>query len=98
MRPGQQSPQRIVVDERIVKPDYASSGVPSCAAKPLLPWMVEVKSPAAIQKMRSAGALARHVLDTAGRAVQPGSVTTDEIDRIVHEEIIKVRIRRIRIR
>lgn len=89
VRPGQQSPQRVVLEEGIAKPDYWKTGIPSRTTKPMLPWIVEVKSPEAIEKMRAAGKLARHVLDMAGRAVVPG-VTTDEIDRLVHEEIVKV--------
>lgn len=88
VRPGQQSPQRVVLAEGIAKPDYWKTGIPSRTTKPMLPWIVEVKSPEAIEKMRAAGKLARHVLDMAGRAVLPG-VTTDEIDRLVHEEIVK---------
>lgn len=38
--------------------------------------------------MRASGRVAREVLDTAGRAVRPG-ITTDEIDRLVHEESLK---------
>lgn len=89
VRPGTQSVQKIVTVADIVKPDYAESGTPGPGAfKPMLPWMIEVKTEAEIEKMRKAGALARHILDTAGRAVEVG-VSTDEIDQIVHDEIIK---------
>ena len=84
-------PQRIVVDESIIKPDYWQTGVPSKTKKGLLPWVIEVKTPEEIVKMKEAGVLARHILDLAGRAVRPG-ITTDEIDTIVHDEIIKVRL------
>jgi len=91
VRPGQQSPQRVVVQDDIVKPDYWQTGVPvSGAKKSLLPWMIEVKTAYEIEKMRAAGRLARHILDLAGRLVAPG-VTTDEIDAAVHAEIVKVR-------
>ena len=90
VRPGKQSPQRIVMEESIVKPDYWQSGVPLKTKKGLLPWMIEVKTSEEIIKMKQAGILARHILDMAGRAVRPG-ITTDEIDAIVHDEIIKVR-------
>jgi methionyl aminopeptidase len=56
-----------------------------------LPWIIEVKTPEEIEKMRAAGRVAREVLDCAGRAVRPG-ITTDEIDNIVHAETIKVMI------
>jgi Metallopeptidase family M24 len=93
LRPGKQSPQRIVLDETIVKPDYWQTGTPSKdkSKNVLLPWMIEVKSSDEIDKMRRAGRLARQVLDLAGRAVRPG-ITTDEIDSIVYDEIIKVNI------
>ena len=88
--PGKISPQRIVVDENIVLPDYAGDGVPKKKSSQLLPWIIEVKKPEEIEKMRAAGKLARDILDMAGRAVAVG-VTTDEIDTLVHEETIKVR-------
>ncbi|CAB9500752.1 Methionine aminopeptidase 1 [Seminavis robusta] len=83
VRPGAQTPQKIVVDESIVKPDYALDGRPK-NARPMLPWVIEVKTEAEIEKMRAAGRLARKALDLAGRAVKPG-VTTQEIDEIVHQ-------------
>lgn len=91
IRPGTQTPQRIVVEEGICKPDYADDGVPKKKESQMLPWIVEVKTQEEIVKMRAAGRVAREVLDIAGRlAVQVG-VTTDEIDALVHEESIKVR-------
>jgi hypothetical protein len=54
-----------------------------------LPWIIEVKTPDEIEKMKAAGRVAREVLDIAGRAVRVG-ITTDEIDTIVHEETLKV--------
>jgi methionyl aminopeptidase len=88
--PGKQSPQRTVVDDKILLPDYAKDGTPKKGKNgPLLPWIIEVKTPEEIKKMRAAGKLAREVLDLGGRAVAAG-VTTDEIDRIVHEATVKV--------
>jgi Xaa-Pro aminopeptidase len=90
IRPGKQSPQRIVVDTSILFPDYAKDGIPKKGKNsPLLPWIIEVKTPAEIEKMRAAGKLAREILDLGGRAVAAG-VTTDEIDTIVHEASVKV--------
>eukprot|EP00566_Odontella_aurita_P037828 CAMPEP_0113530362 /NCGR_PEP_ID=MMETSP0015_2-20120614/2897_1 /TAXON_ID=2838 /ORGANISM="Odontella" /LENGTH=294 /DNA_ID=CAMNT_0000429075 /DNA_START=1408 /DNA_END=2292 /DNA_ORIENTATION=- /assembly_acc=CAM_ASM_000160 len=54
----------------------------------MLPWVIEVKTPEEIVKMRAAGRVAREVLDIAGRAVKVG-ITTDEIDALVHEESLK---------
>jgi hypothetical protein len=90
LRPGNKSPQRVVLDENIVKPDYWQTGTPKKGTTPrLLPWMIEVKTAEEIVKMRAAGKLARQVLDLAGRAVRPG-ITTDEIDTIVYNEIVQV--------
>jgi len=87
IRPGTQSPQKVVIDESIMKPDYAIDGQPKKSGN-MLPWIIEVKTPEEIIKMKAAGRVAREVLDIAGRAVRPG-ITTDEIDNIVHEEALK---------
>ena len=85
--PGVQSPQRVVTDPGIMKPDYADDGMPKNRPQ-MLPWVIEQKTPEEIEKMRAAGRVAREVLDIAGRMVKPG-VTTDEIDAVVHEETLK---------
>ena len=89
IRPFPQSPQRQVTDDSIIKPDYAATGIPRHGASNLLPWIIPVKSPLEISRMRESGRMAREILDLAGRAVAPG-VTTDEIDALVHSEIVKV--------
>ena len=86
IRPGLQSPKRIVPSEKIKFPDYALDGLPKNRPA-LFPWVIEVKKPDEIEKMRKSGRCAREVLDLAGREVRPG-ITTDEIDRIVHEATI----------
>jgi methionyl aminopeptidase len=50
---------------------------------------ITIKSPEDQEKMRVAGRLAADVLDLIGAHVQPG-VTTDELDRICHDHIVKV--------
>jgi methionyl aminopeptidase len=90
VRPGTQTPQHQVLDEKIARPDYADTGTPSTTSKPLLPWIVEVKSEEKIEKMRASGKLARYILDLGGRQVKPG-VTTDEIDKVVFDAIVAVR-------
>ena len=85
--PGVQSPQRVVTEPNIMKPDYADDGMPKNRPQ-MLPWVIEQKTPEEILKMRAAGRVAREVLDIAGRMVKPG-VTTDEIDAVVHEETLK---------
>lgn len=47
----------------------------------------DVQSPEIIEAMRESGAIACEAMHEAGRAVRPG-VTTDELDRIVHECIL----------
>ena len=75
IRPGLQSPKRAVPDAgRIAFPDYAADGLPKHRPA-LFPWMIEVKTPAEIEKMRAAGRCAREVLDIGGRAVRPGVTT-----------------------
>ena len=74
IRPGLQSPKRIVPSENIVFPDYALDGVPKNRPA-LFPWVIEVKKADEIEKMRLAGRCAREVLDVAGRAVKPGITT-----------------------
>ncbi|XP_056174083.1 methionine aminopeptidase 1A isoform X2 [Syzygium oleosum] len=50
-------------------------------------WAIDIKSPEQIERMRETCRIAREVLDAAARVVRPG-VTTDEIDRVVHEATI----------
>jgi len=88
IKPGKQEPQTTVTDKTIMKPDYALDGVPKGPARAPLPWVIEVKTPEEIAKMRVAGRVAREVLDIAGRAVRPG-ITTEEINSIVHKESLK---------
>ena len=89
IRPGAQTEQKVVTASSIVPPDYAMDGSPK-NARPMLPWVIEVKTADEIAKMRESGKLARKVLDVAGRAVKPG-VTTAEIDELVHKTAVEVR-------
>ena len=89
IRPGAQTEQKVVTEGDIVPPDYALDGSPK-NARPMLPWVIEVKTADEIANMRESGRLARKVLDLAGRAVQPG-VTTNDIDELVHQATIEVR-------
>jgi methionyl aminopeptidase len=50
---------------------------------------ITYKSPAEQEKMRVAGRLAAEVLDMITAHVQPG-VSTDDLDRLCHEHIVKV--------
>lgn len=75
------------VPEDILRPDYWKDGLPK-ARSPRFPWEITALTDEEVQKMRVAGRMAREILDMAGRMVQPG-VLTEEIDEVVHEEIIK---------
>ena len=80
VRPGVVSPM-LVVPAHIAKPPYADTGV-------VPPYREErVKTPEVIERMRVAGRAAADILRRAGEMVAPG-VTTDEIDRFVHQACI----------
>lgn len=70
------------VPANIVKPPYAETGEPGPSVSSL------VRTPAELDAMRRAGALAAEVLIHAGKFVEPG-ITTDKIDEIVHNETIR---------
>jgi len=78
------------VPAHIQRPDYADhpSGYPKSEVESKKSQSIEVLDEEQIAMMRKVCRFAREVLDAAARAVKPG-VTTDEIDRIVHEETIK---------
>ncbi|CAN1296539.1 Methionine aminopeptidase 1A [Linum perenne] len=86
LRPFPISPNRIV-PAHIDQPDWALDGTPKIEPNSDLQHAVEIKTPDQIQKMRETCKIAREVLDAAARIIAPG-VTTDEIDRVVHEATI----------
>ena len=92
VRPGARAERRSidVNDDKgiMVIPDYAQDGRPK-NTRPMLPWIIEVKTQNEIDKMRESGKLARTILDMAGRAVKPG-ITTEEIDDLVHRATVEV--------
>lgn len=100
LRPGKITPRRAVPKE-IARPDYAerNDGVSESEEKERGSHRVvahnlknlhedynnaELRRSSDILKIKRVNALSREVLDIACAAVRPG-VTTDEIDRIVHE-------------
>jgi methionyl aminopeptidase len=74
-------PYALELRSGVPRSPYIDGGDPGDRDEPL------VKSPEVIERMRRAGRAAAEVLALAGEAVRPG-VTTDEIDRIVHEACI----------
>jgi methionyl aminopeptidase len=90
LRPAALSPRRIV-PVHIPRPDYADDkeGIPHSEDDARGNHKIPVYSADIIQKVREAGKLAAEVLATAGKVAKPG-VTTDEIDRVVHEKCIEL--------
>uniref|UniRef100_A0A0D9XLC7 Methionine aminopeptidase n=1 Tax=Leersia perrieri TaxID=77586 RepID=A0A0D9XLC7_9ORYZ len=86
LRPYPISKMRVVPD-KIEKPDWALDGIPKIEPDSDLQKSVEIKTPEQIERMRETCRIAREVLDAAARVIKPG-ITTDEIDRVVHEETI----------
>src|ERR687885_1274351 len=78
--PGQLSPWR-AVPAHIARPEYVGKKRPK-------EWRgSHVQTPETIEKMRVAGRLAAQATQLAGEHCKPG-VTTDEIDRVVHEFLV----------
>ncbi|KAI8052021.1 MetAP 1 [Syncephalis plumigaleata] len=75
------------VPEHIPRPDYAEDGLPKSEMSIKGSAKIEVLSPEEIEGMRVVCRLAREILDEGARAVKVG-VTTNEIDRIIHEATI----------
>ena len=77
LTPGKLTPWR-AVPPQIVRPEYVGKKRPK-------EWRgSHVQTPETIEKMRIAGRIAAQATQLAGEHCKPG-VTTDEIDRVVHE-------------
>ncbi|KAI0221130.1 Methionine aminopeptidase 1, partial [Massospora cicadina] len=76
------------IPESIPRPDYAEDGFPTSEDRVKGSSKIEVLDEVQIAGMRKVCRLAREVLDIAANAIRVG-VTTDEIDRIVHEACIE---------
>jgi len=83
LRPAHVGPTRSV-PANVVKPDYALTGIPVSEEESRQQRIVPVRTEEEIARLRAVCRLGREVIDAAHRAVKPG-VTTDEIDRVVHE-------------
>lgn len=88
LRPGKITPKRFV-PPTIARPDYAddpdgrSPSEENDRTSKVLKW-----SGAGLDKIKRVCALSREVIDIGMQAIRPG-VTTDEIDRIVHEATLE---------
>jgi methionyl aminopeptidase len=80
LTPGRISPMRPVPAE-IVRPEYVGKPAPTLSKDP---W---VQTPEVIEAMRVASKIAARALAARGGVVAPG-VTTDEVDRVVHEYLV----------
>ncbi|MGH3872123.1 MAG: type I methionyl aminopeptidase [Pseudonocardiaceae bacterium] len=80
LRPGRQTPLR-PVPAQIPRPEYVGKAAPTPSTDP---W---TQPPELIEAMRVAGKIAAQALAAGGRAVAPG-VTTDDVDRVVHEFLL----------
>lgn len=87
MRPGKVS-ARSKVPDHIKKPDYATSGIPTSEINSKSQKIIDVKTPEDIQNLRKCAVIARKALDLGHSMVKPG-VTTDAIDKAVHNFIIE---------
>ncbi|TGZ67433.1 hypothetical protein CRM22_004810 [Opisthorchis felineus] len=87
LRPAAKTPTRTLPD-MIERPDYAESGVPHSERQAKGSHMIQILNDDEAECMRVTCKLAREVLEEGVNAVQVG-VTTDEIDRIVHEACIE---------
>jgi methionyl aminopeptidase len=80
LTPGTVSPT-LPVPAHIARPEYVGKKSPERNTDP---W---VQTPEVIERMRVAGKIAAQALEVGGKAVGPG-VTTDEVDRVVHEFLV----------
>ncbi|CAB4012428.1 methionine aminopeptidase 1 [Paramuricea clavata] len=87
LRPARQSSQR-EVPAHIEYPDYAETGSPISELELRGNTMIKILNDEEIKGMSLACKLGREVLDEAAKVVKVG-VTTDEIDRVVHEACLK---------
>lgn len=87
LRPNLISPTR-QVPAHIPRPDYSESGIPTIEIESKQQRNVAIRTEKELVGIRAACRLGREVLDEAHKAIRPG-ITTDEIDRIVHEKTVE---------
>ncbi|MDQ2709489.1 MAG: type I methionyl aminopeptidase [Actinomycetota bacterium] len=80
LKPGRVGPVRPVPPE-IQRPEYVGKRGPTPSSD------TDVQPPEIIEAMRTAGRTAARALAAGGEAVRPG-VTTDEVDRVVHDHLV----------
>ena len=85
--PYRVSPDRPLPDS-IPKPDYYTTGEAERERRSEARNTPPVHTEKQIKKMRKVNLLGREILDAAHRIIKPG-VTTDEIDRVVHDYTVE---------
>jgi methionyl aminopeptidase len=89
LRPVYPLSKKRFVPEEIVRPDYAGDGMPRSEQRKGNSSTIEVLDAVGIEKMRTVCRLSREILEEGRKAVRVG-ITTDEIDRVVHEASIGI--------
>mmetsp|Transcript_17957 Transcript_17957/g.50260 ORF Transcript_17957/g.50260 Transcript_17957/m.50260 type:complete len:372 (-) Transcript_17957:191-1306(-) len=87
LRPYRIGPKR-EVPEHIPRLDYVFDGIPYLERASKQQNHVPIRPAKDIEGLRKVCRIAREILDCAHAAIRPG-ITTDEIDRIVHEATIE---------
>ncbi|KAF8058467.1 MAP1A [Scenedesmus sp. PABB004] len=87
LRPARIGPTR-AVPPHIARPDYADDGNPTSELESRQQRSVAIRTPEEVAGIRAACRAGREALDAAHAAVRPG-VTTDELDRVVHEALVE---------
>ncbi len=88
LRPVYPLSAKRLVPESIEKPDWAEGGRPISEMELRGSHKIEALSPQEISKMRKVCKIGREVLEEGRKAAKVG-VTTDEIDRVVHDACIE---------
>eukprot|EP01100_Stratorugosa_tubuloviscum_P011279 TRINITY_DN501_c0_g1_i1.p1 TRINITY_DN501_c0_g1~~TRINITY_DN501_c0_g1_i1.p1 ORF type:complete len:473 (-),score=205.07 TRINITY_DN501_c0_g1_i1:144-1511(-) len=86
LRPACVTPMR-TVSPHIQRPDYSETGDPRSERLNRSSSTIQVYNGTQIEGIRKACKIAREVLNIAARSLRPG-ITTDQIDQIVHQEMI----------
>jgi len=93
LRPVYPLSSKRVVPKSIPHPEWSEDGVPRYRSMPGR-RKIEILDEKAQDGMRKVCRLAREVLDVAAAALRPG-ITTDEIDRIVHNACLEIDVSKI---
>ena len=92
LRPVYPLSEKRVIPKSIPHPEWSETGVPNYPRSVMIKHKWDLHDEKAANAMRKVSKLAREVLDIAAAAAKPG-VTTDYIDKIVHEACIERKVR-----